>query len=419
MEPVVASAAMGARLSLFAVPGGREPAGRSWTMAELECLAGHLASAGAAGLESIPLARRLEVWSDVIEALLDPESDERRRLLPALVETSRLSPEGLCEALEVILGGVRAEASRALAAALPEPRPRGLGGVVLAGNIPGLAVQSLLPALLLARPLLIKSSSTEPLFSPAIVAALARREPALGEAFAAVAWPGGETDLARAAFARAEKVIAYGGEESVESLRRILGERLVAHGPKASIAIVAAEADPLLGARKLARDIALFDQRGCLSVQAIWTDGDAGELAGALAWALALERGRLPPGPIEPATAAAVQQLRAEAALRELEVADLPLDAGTVIVETGTDFRPSPGLRTVRLHRVAALAEALPALGAWRGRLQGVALAGAEAWALRESLEELGVSRVAQPGELQLADAGGRDGGIDPLESLA
>jgi len=38
--------------------------------------------------------------------------------------------------------------------------------VILASNLPGLAVQSLLPALALRRPLLIKSASAEPLFAP-------------------------------------------------------------------------------------------------------------------------------------------------------------------------------------------------------------------------------------------------------------
>ncbi|MEO7975401.1 MAG: acyl-CoA reductase, partial [Thermoanaerobaculia bacterium] len=173
--------------------------------------------------------------------------------------------------------------------------------------------------------------------------------------------------------------------------------------------------------RGLARDIALFDQRGCLSVQAVYTEGDPEELAAALAWALALESARLPHGPIDPATAAAVQQLRAESELRNgaHEGPGLDLAQGTVLIEKELGFRPVPGLRTVRVHGVRALGDALPALQPWKGRLQGAALAGPKALALADDLHLLSFSRLAPPGELQSADATWHNGGIDPLAVFA
>ena len=57
--------------------------------------------------------------------------------------------------------------------------------VILAGNLPALAVQPLLPALALRRPVLLKSPSAEPLFAPAFLEALTRREPRLAGAVAA------------------------------------------------------------------------------------------------------------------------------------------------------------------------------------------------------------------------------------------
>jgi len=65
---------------------------------------------------------------------------------------------------------------------------------------------------------------------------------------------------------------------------------------------------------------------------------------------------------------------------------------------------------------VPALRAALKSLAPWREKLQGAALAGEEAWALEGELADLGLSRLAQPGELQHADAGWRNGGIDPRE---
>ncbi|MFN7943203.1 MAG: acyl-CoA reductase [Thermoanaerobaculia bacterium] len=417
-------------LADFAAPAGLAPrasspdrrgyvAGR-WSASELAAIVARLAERGSAALATVPLARRLAVWSEAMEAFLDPESDERRRALVALVATSRLSPEGLCEALLVMLGGAGESAARALAARLPEPSLRSPAAVVLAGNVPALAVQSLLPALLLGRPLLLKSASDEPLFAPALVAALAAREPSLGEAFAALAWRGGDAELEAAAFGGVERVLAYGGGAAIGSLRERIGERLVAHGPRASVALVGRDADLADAARGLARDVALFDQRGCLSVQAVYTDAAPRELAELLACALALEHARLPPGPLDPGLAAEVQQLRGVARMAGDLAGDLALAQGTVVVSRDAEFRPVPGLRTVRVHVVATLDGAIAALRPWRGRLQGAALAGESAVALGDRLrDELGLARVAPAGELQAVEAGWASGGIDPLAALA
>jgi hypothetical protein len=391
---------------------------------ELRALAGRVATRGPQVVAAIPVARRLALWNETLAAFLEPGSPERSALLPRLLTSARLSAEGLTEGLEIVLGGASgasaaalARRAGALADGLAGAAPRTLAGVVLAGNIPGLAVQSLLPALLLGRPLLLKSASAEPWFAPALVAALVAREPALADAYAAVAFTGDDAAAFTAAFADTDPLLAYGGAAAVTNLTAHFGGRLVAHGPKASVAFVGADVDLVGTARGLARDIALFDQRGCLSVQAVYTDGDPEELAAALAWALRLESARLPHGPIDAATAAAVQQLRAAADLKQGTKSELQLElaVGTVLVESATFFRPVPGLRTVRVHGVPKLTDALPALAAWRGQLQGAVLAGPTTEKLAASLPLLGFSRLAPPGELQSADASWANGGMDPL----
>lgn len=392
--------------------------------AGLRELASRLATRGPRVLAALPLDRCLELWEEATAAFLEPGSPERSALLPHLLASSRLSPEGLTEGLEIVLGGASGPAAAAMArraAPFAATAPERLAGVVLAGNLPGLAVQSLLPALLLGRPLLLKCASAEPWFAPAMVAALVAREPTLADAFAAVAFAGDDTAALEAAFAGVDPLLAYGGAPAVASLAERFGERLVAHGPKASVAFVGAGVDPVGTARALARDIALFDQRGCLSVQAVYTEGDPDELAAALAWALLLESARLPHGPIDPATASAVHQLRSEAELRGGVRKELRIDlaAGTILVESRTFFRPVPGLRTVRVHGVKELPDALPALAPWKGKLQGAALAGPAALELAERLPPLGFSRLAPAGELQSADASWANGGIDPLAVFA
>lgn len=421
-------------LADFAAPPGTAPrqvrrralgvaswAGGEWAPDELRRLGARLAVGGAEALADLSIETRLELWNDTVAAFLDPDSEERGALLPALVETSGLSPEGLCEGLDLILRGAGPAAASALAArraAAPETGHRpGLAAAVLAANLPGLAVQPLLPALLAGRPLLLKTSSREPLFAAAFVAALGRRSPAAAEAFAAVAIPGADAERIDAALGAAERVVAYGGAPAIAALAGRFGSRLIAQGPKASLALTGGDFDPVGVARGVARDIARFDQRGCLSIQAVYLEGsvdDGRQLAEALAWALAMEHRRLPPGPLEPAAAAAVQQLRGEADLRGLHRPELPLPAGTVVVESVLGFSPSPGLRTVRVHLVERLDEVPAALAPWRGRLQGAALAGGRAEALAGALSALGVTRFAAPGDLQAADASWANGGIDP-----
>lgn len=372
----------------------------------------HRLRASEAGLRAIPAADLLAAWGGTVEAFLDPGSPERRALDPDLARTTRLSPEGLAAALEAVLGGVRTGPAAALLAEA-ETLPIGGGPVlaILASNLPALAVQPLWPALALRRPILLKSPSAEPLFVPAFLAALVRREPRLEPAVASATWPGGDARLEAPALAGADTVIAYGDEPALADLRRRAPGKLVEYGPKTSLAAVS----ELDSAEGLARDIALFDQRGCLSIAAVYTNGDPEALAVRLEEAL---EKLWPPGPADPVALSMVQQVRLEAEMRGLRRSRLPVSAGTVLVEPEPAFRPSPGLRTVRIHPLADLGRLPDVLSPWKGRLQGAALAGEGAWRLAPALAGLGISRCAAPGELQSPDVTWHNGGIHPLRAL-
>lgn len=376
----------------------------------------HRLRAAEAALRAIPAADLLAAWGETVAAFLDPGSPERRALDPELARLTRLSPEGLAAALEAVLGGVRTGPAAALLAEAGT-LPQGGGPVlaILASNLPALAVQPLWPALALRRPILLKSPSAEPLFAPAFLAALVRREPRLEPAVAAAAWPGGDARLEAPALAGADTVIAYGDEPALADLRRRVPGKLVEYGPKTSLAVVSGPDSAEGLARRLARDVALFDQRGCLSVAAVYTACDPEALAGRLEDELAK---LWPPGPADPAALALVQQMRLEAEMRGLRRPRLPIAAGTVLVEPEPAFRPSPGLRTVRIHPLADLGRLPDVLAPWRGKLQGAALAGEDAWRLAPALADLGISRCAMPGELQSPDVTWHNGGIHPLRAL-
>ncbi|MEM9555085.1 MAG: acyl-CoA reductase [Acidobacteriota bacterium] len=393
--------------------------------------------AGRPALEALSARRLRAAWAGVIDELLEATPGSTAATLRRDVAKSLgLSPAGLDAGLEVMLRGVRTTGALG---AFDTPRRSVAAGpalVILAATPPGLAVQTLLPALAVRRPVLFKSSSREPRLTPLLVAALARREPALAGALAAVTWPGGIDALDRAALDAAGVVIAYGSGPTLASLRRHLGPStrtpFVAHGPRASLAVVTRDAlaealaTPTVLetlADGLARDIALFDQRGCLSVQAMYVEGSEADVAGLadpLGRALEHRAERWPPGPPELATTSAVRQLRDAALMQGLTVAALPLGHGTVVVDPDPAPRPSPGLRTVRIHPLDDLDRLPEVLSPWRGRLQGLAVAGRLSPDLEASLRALGVSRIAEPGSLQAPEAHAwHNAGIDPLEALA
>ncbi|MEM7480847.1 MAG: acyl-CoA reductase [Acidobacteriota bacterium] len=383
---------------------------------------------GAAELRNLSTERLFNAWCGAVEAFLDPSSEERAAIERDWVRSTRLSATGLNAGLRAVLGGLRGQPARRLFASstFEEPStPDSPVLVVLASNLPALAAQPLLPCLALRRPTLLKSPSAEPFFAPALVRALAHREPVLGKAVAAAAWKGGDRAVEAPVLDRVGRVLAYGDAESIADLERRAPGKVHAYGPKTSVAILSSGSDPVSSQTiaGLARDIALFDQRGCLSVTAVFTTGDPRWLADRLAAALGEAHRRLPPGPPTLAEQAAVRQLRGAAAMAGLYRPQLPAAAGTVVVAAEPIFEPSPGLRTVRVLPIDRAHDAVDALRGWSGRIQGVALAGMT-WKgetgvdLRCALAALGISRFAAPGELQSPDASWHNGGDDPLRVL-
>jgi hypothetical protein len=394
-----------------------------------------LASTGARELQALSGHRLAAAWWAVTEDL--------PRLLPAdlkqgLTAASGLSTAGLEAGLDLVVDGVRTEACRRLLAeTVPPAAPLSPVLVVLASNLPGLALQCLLPALAARRPLLLKTPSAEPDFTPWLLDRLGDAEPALRSSLAAATWRGGDRAVEDLVLPRVSRVVAYGGDGALTDLRRrsaTAGTRLWAHGAKISLGLVAAGSDLNIAktAQGLARDVALFDQRGCLSVHSVLVlrAKGGGEEARLLSEALAVELERLavllPPGPAATAQLAAVRAVRDEAAMAGLWTARLPLRQGTVILdhrsldEGATARLESPGLRTVRVVPVASFEGLKARLEPWRGRIQGIAIAGPVTGRAADFLRRHGVSRIAAAGELQAMDAATwHNGGRAPLETYA
>ena len=198
-------------------------------------------------------------------------------------------------------------------------------------------------------------------------------------------------------------------QEQLASLPR--PPRCLDYGSRWSAALASSRAQTTATATALSRDVALFDQQGCLSPSLVFAEEGPGlePWCAALAAALASREKDLPRGPL-PATAQAAlrhwhENVRLEQALGEVrgfweqsilwgvallrrcEVHDTPLDRHLVLVPF-TDAK----------EIAAALADQL-------GRLQGLAIAleGWDASRRTAALQLLGPTRIAAVGELQEA----------------
>ncbi len=396
-------------------PGNAGVSPASGDITQLGTTARRLAAAAPA-LRAIPDDDILAAWNGTLAAFVDPNSPERRELDPDLLAATGLSPAGLDRGLRTIGAGMAGEPAAGSLRRAPKQHEDGFSLVVLPANPPGLMLQSLLPALAARSPVLFKSSRAEPFFARAFLDALGRRLPILRDAYATATWTGGDASIEAHLYAGVRLVVAYGNESTIASVTTAGPRKLVAFGAKLSLGWVGADADPDRAARGMALDIALFDQRGCLSVEAMLVDHTAADaFANSLADALAQLATELPPGRAGDAERAGVRLAREDADLRGLTWFGEAFDTGTVIVEPDTRIRPSPGLRTVRIHSVSEL----PPLDDWNGRLQGIALAGPMTATVRRAFQQAGVSRFAPAGRLQATDAAWRNGGIDVAAEFA
>jgi hypothetical protein len=365
-----------------------------------------------------PVRAVRDALADVLDAWSAPGSAWQKELAAALPASTGFSAPMVVEALASGLAPYTGRALHDLVAAEGED----LDGfdataAVLAGAIPLPAFVAVAAPLALRSPVLVKPAAHDPATAPLLARSLAERDPALG---AAVAIADFRRDDAAAldALCAAPCVTAMGSDEAIAAVaaRVGAGRRFVGAGHRFSVALLgpaATSGDALArAARGLARDVALWDQLGCLSpIAVLVADSDpraADRAAAALADALADAETRWPRGKIEPAVAAQIASERAAAEVRAAagdRVAVLAArdTAWTIVREADAVLRNTPLHRFVRVHPSADTAAALAALGPHRERLAGAAVAGfaGEAEPLARALRELGVSYMCQPGQLQ------------------
>jgi hypothetical protein len=373
---------------------------------------------------SRPARETIDALASVLDTWREPDSRPRRAMREQYVAATGFSPAMVDAGLARALAGWNGASLRALVAselggieALEGSATRNAAGfevtsVLLAGSLPSPTLLGLLAPLLLRSPVLAKTSAHDPVTAGLLAESIAAADPELGACVEIVRFSGSDTESADALLC-ADCVVASGSDDTIASVAARVRppRRLVGYGHRLSVAALAPDR-PSDSAERLAEDVALWDQLGCLSpVAAFVSDRDEGEteaFAAELAAALAELEQRWPRGPVSPETAAAIRVERDEAEMRAASGAPVRLHRGhgsswTVVAEADSRVRPSPLHRFVRVHPVSGVRELLLALEPVGRHLACVGVGGFADHRpeLVHGLSELGASRICTLGAMQ------------------
>ncbi|MDQ6780725.1 MAG: hypothetical protein M3Z37_06190 [Candidatus Eremiobacteraeota bacterium] len=229
-------------------------------------------------------ARRLALLRRAAHLWCDADSDVRGRARVALCGQS-WPPATVERALDDALRGFDAGVEAWLAG---QPDVRGATCVaILPGNIIGPALNVAFCGAVAGARVLLKSAREERRLAELVVEQLATLDVTTGISVSAAYWSGGDAAIETDMFSRVERVIVFGSDEAVASITRRVPANVavIAYPDACSIAFIAKGASFAAASEAVSWDIAMFDQRGCMSPQTIYVEGDE---PGAIRFAQAL-----------------------------------------------------------------------------------------------------------------------------------
>lgn len=230
---------------------------------------------------------------------------------------------------------------------------------VLAGNVFTAGFRAVALPLLVGSPVLAKVSSKDDILPRYLKAALDRANPVLGSCLEVIRFRGGDKKRQEALFRGAEVVSLYGGDDTVNAIRKTIPPytRLLVHGH--GLGAIAIPASSILNeeaavdiATRVSLDVAAYDQRGCLSPHVVCVEQNS-VVSGAEFARLLAYRGMnsitpcLPRGNVPGTGLANQMQWRAVARVRGRLYEEKTF---AVSYEGREPLRPSPGFRNVGVY---------------------------------------------------------------------
>jgi hypothetical protein len=376
------------------------------------------------------LSRAVGLWRDRNYA-------RRRDALAQIAGQAGYSVALLDASLDALLKPFSHAALNSLAARVSStgrPDRPGVLGFIMAGNVAGAGMHEIAIGLVAGAGMLVKTASTEPVFFDQFACTLVELDREVASRIVVFNWSRARDDLTAAMAANCDRVVAYGDDATIESFHNI--PAVIGFGSRVSGAVVAPGAlvperiDAV--AESLARDAALFEQLGCLSLHHVFVvsrNRDAArDFAARMATALDRLAYLMPPAKIRLRDAAEILGLRERARWRRISGEPIELFEGprlgwTVVFEPEStrdnppdkSFEVSPGFRTVHVTGVRDESQVRTSLAAASGSgwIEAIAVAGddTETRRITTMLSALGVSYVCAPGEMQSPPLFWRHGG--------
>ena len=409
------------------------------TAPQMRELAERVRKAADAHLRSMPVAEIIEAIDRAMARLLDRNDVYRQlaeRWLPVVsgydVDMVRLGLTGFFKTFRAAQLKRFVAEDFANPAVLDSFQPAAKGGAVRAfgpdllvhswaGNVPALSLWSLVCGLLVKAPAIGKLASAEPLFAGWFARLLAEVHPPLADCLAVVWWRGAGGEEADALYAQADTVLAYGGNPTLDALRRRLPvtTRFLPHGHKLGFGLIAAQALDTFKAPAMARlaawDVMRYDQQGCYSPHVFYVQRGGAVSPRAFADYLAAELANLQRRfarrelDLEEGAAVARWQQSMEWSAEPPQLLG-PADAAwSVAYSDGLQpLMPTALQRTIAVVAVDSLDEVLPVVAAQRDYLQtaGIAAGPEELYRLAGLLGAVGVTRISAIGSMSMPEAG-------------
>jgi hypothetical protein len=364
------------------------------------------------------LTRVFELWRDRNYA-------RRRDAIAVIADSAGYSVAMLENSIDALLKPFTSDALKAMAARVSadsrNSKPKTVGFIV-AGNVAGAGIHEIAIALIAGARVLIKTASAEPIFFAEFARTLAEVDRDAGEHIEVLNWGRARVDLTDELIAKCERVVAYGDDATIESFRK--RPNVIGFGSSVSAALI--DASWIDGiADSLARDVALFEQLGCLSLHHVFVVSPDGRGARDLAIGMssALERlaVSMPSARIPVRDAAEIRGVRERARWRAIAGEPVELFEGralewTVVFEARPDsFRVSPGFRTVHVTALRDLSEFRDCIGNMSGRIEAIAVAGNDC---EIEARAMGIPYVCAPSEMQSPPLDWRHGGGGFLDMM-
>ncbi len=360
----------------------------------------------------------------------DPDSPVRRHAREAMREG-----EWPPKVVEAALASVLADADERLREwQAPESGLTVLA--ILPGNILGPTIATAYCAALAGARLMLKSSSRELQLAEIVAAQFEELGPPVAGTLHPMRWSGGDADFEAKVFPQAQRIVVFGDDTTIDDVKRRApeGTRVISYGSAYSLGFVPAQSDLALAAQAAALDVALFDERGCLSAQTIYVEGDE---ARAILFAHGLSRALQEVGRSLPrARAGEAEQAAVAEFIRRLMVRALPPKThalGTVfcgpqaggVAEYVVGVEPFSAPQCAGFGRIVIVkpcddaVQAASAASTLGHRLDSVGVAGQLDPSVRQLFAAAGASRVCALGEMQRPPFGYRPRIADFAEAAA